>query len=108
LGGNVHISIDYRALKFYMGAEGMYQRGQTTGSNKANRTMVARHKLLIERPLTSAQEELLYDPQTSGGLLLALPAEQASLLLNDLQSAGIGTASLIGQVTDAAVGLTVR
>jgi selenide,water dikinase len=54
------------------------------------------------------QEELLYDPQTSGGLLLALPAGQASLLLDDLRSAGIVAAALVGEVTGEAVGLTVR
>lgn len=108
LGGGIHISLDYRALPFYTGAEDMYRRGETTGSNRANRAMVARHQLLISRQLSSAQEELLYDPQTSGGLLLALPADQAGLLLKDLHNSGVGTASLIGEVTDEAVGLTVR
>ena len=37
----------------------------------------------------ATQEELLYDPQTSGGLLLSLPKDQAQKLLNDLHSAGI-------------------
>lgn len=108
LGGNVHIAIDYRALNFYPGAEEMYRRGETTGSNKANREMVARHRLRLSRSLSKDQEELLYDPQTSGGLLLALPAGQAGLLLDDLHDAGIIAAALVGEVTGEAVGLTVR
>lgn len=108
LGSGNHIFIEYQALPFYGGAYEMYRRGETTGSNKANRTMVNRHNLLMSRTLVKAEEELLYDPQTSGGLLLALPADQAGLLLRDLHNAGINQAAWIGEVTDDAVGLTVR
>jgi selenide,water dikinase len=40
---------------------------------------------------------LLYDPQTAGGLLIALPADQAEQLVLDLHAAGIFTASRIGE-----------
>jgi selenide,water dikinase len=86
----------------------MYKKGQTTGSNKANRELVARSPLLIERSLSRSQEELLYDPQTSGGLLLSLPGEQAQKLLADLHSAGIDIAVKVGEIVEGAVGLTVR
>lgn len=108
LGSNAHIFIDYDSLPFYAGACEMYKRGETTGSNKANRAMVARNRLEVSRSLSSAEEELLYDPQTSGGLLLALPADQAGLLLKELHNTGIGVAAWIGEVTDEATGLTVR
>lgn len=108
LGSNTNIYIDYRSLQFYAGATEMYKRGETTGSNKANRTLVARNKLVMSVDLHSFEEELLYDPQTSGGLLIALPAEQAGLLLKDLHDAGVGAAALIGEVSDEDVGLTVR
>lgn len=42
--------------------------------------------------------DLLYDPQSSGGLLIAVPEAQAAPLLEALQSEGIATAALIGQV----------
>ena len=58
----------------------MYAKGQSTGSNKANRALVARYPLILQRSLSKSQEELLYDPQTSGGLMLALPEEQAAQL----------------------------
>jgi selenide,water dikinase len=108
LGSNTHISIDYSSLPFYSGAAEMYRKGETTGSNKANRAMVARNSLDVAVRLSKAEEELLYDPQTSGGLLLALPADQAKLLLQDLHNAGIAVASMIGEVTSDKVGLTVR
>jgi len=108
LGCAGHLHIDYQALPFYSGAYEMYKRGETTGSNGANRAMVARHPLVLSRALAREQEELLYDPQTSGGLLLALPADQAGALLNDLHEAGLGAAARVGEVTDDVVGLTVR
>lgn len=107
-GSGVHAILDYSALPFYSGAHDMYKKGQTTGSNKANRTLVTRYPLLVERSLSKSQEELLYDPQTSGGLLLSLPRNQAQKLLGELHGAGIDLAVEIGEIVEGAVGITVR
>ena len=42
--------------------------------------------------------DVLFDPQTSGGLLIALPPEDARALAGILQSTGTGTAAVIGEV----------
>ena len=107
-GSGVHAVLSYNALPFYSGANDMYKKGQTTGSNKANRALVARFPLVVEQSLSLSQEELLYDPQTSGGLLLSLPKEQAQMLLADLYSAGIDVAKIIGEIVDGTVGVTVQ
>lgn len=108
LGAGVHGIIDFANLPFYDGALAMYEKGQTTGSNKANRALVARYPLSLQRTLSRSQEELLYDPQTSGGLMLALPKDQAARLLADLHGAGIGFAAKIGEIVAGTPGLTVR
>jgi len=108
IGSGVHVVVDYSALPFYGGAFDMYKKGQTTGSNKANRAMVDRHPLTVERQLSQAQEELLYDPQTSGGLLLSLPKDQARKLLIDLQGAGVDDAAIIGEITTEEPGISVQ
>ena len=107
-GSGVHAVLDYKALPFYPGAHDMYKIGQTTGSNKANRALVARHPLTMATDLTRSQEELLYDPQTSGGLLLSLPKDQAQKLLLQLHGAGIDAAVRIGGIINGVPGITVQ
>ncbi len=46
----------------------------------------------------------LFDPQTSGGLLLAVPAERTGSLLNQLHAEGITEATCIGEITSSAKG----
>ena len=41
---------------------------------------------------------LLFDPQTAGGLLAAVAADEAESCLTALQAAGFGAASIVGQV----------
>jgi selenide,water dikinase len=106
-GADARIIVDYSQLAFYPGALEMYQKGETTGSNQPNRAMVAKHNLEMQRPLTPAEEELLYDPQTSGGLLLALPAAQADELLIALRKNGVTQAMWIAEITAEPVSITV-
>lgn len=96
-GSGAVITLDYRKLPFYPNALAMYRKGETTGSNKPNRKL-AEGKLEIAAALTRDEEELLFDPQTSGGLLFSLPAGQARELVEDLRAAGVVHAAEIGTV----------
>jgi selenide,water dikinase len=84
----------------------MYQKGETTGSNTANRKLVA-EKMSIKKFLASQAEELLYDPQTSGGLLLAVPDTQAEKLTAALLAAGVQTAVQIGHIEEGPTGIII-
>jgi selenide,water dikinase len=77
---DVEINLSYGELPLYPNALEMYQKGETTGSNADNRRL-AEGFFKINADLTSEQEELLFDPQTSGGLLLSVPSSQADDLM---------------------------
>jgi selenide,water dikinase len=94
---DIEIEISYGELPLYPNALDMYRKGETTGSNEGNRKMVGA-LLRLEGSLTAAREELLFDPQTSGGLVLSVAESDAEALLTDLGQAGVESASLIGRV----------
>jgi selenide,water dikinase len=100
-GSGMLITLFYKNLPLYHPALEMYRKGETTGSNKANRRLSEGH-LEIEPPLSRGEEELLFDPQTSGGLLLSVPETQATALLNALRGSGVQTAVKIGEVESSA------
>ena len=96
-GGHVEISVSYNDLPIYPNALEMYQKGETTGSNQDNRKMTEGF-LRIETKLSKEGEELLFDPQTSGGLLLAVPSLQAEDLVKKLKDASVDAPSIVGEV----------
>ena len=96
-GSGVQIDLLYGELPFYPNALEMYQKGETTGSNPGNRKLTEGF-LKIDANLRLEQEELLFDPQTSGGLLFSLPSSQAEELVHALKDAGIEAAAQIGNV----------
>ncbi len=105
LGSHARVVLRFRDLPVYPGALEMYRKGERTGSNLANRTM-AHGKLEIQADLDRFQEELLFDPQTSGGLLLSLPSRQAPDLLKVLSARGVHAVA-VGEVVAGPVGVVV-
>ena len=105
-GSNTRIMVEYATLPFYPGALEMYRKGKTTGSNRNNREMCSNF-LEIQARLSSAETELLFDPQTSGGLLLSVPAGQAGRLIEALHAAGVSTAVRIGEVIEGPAGIVI-
>jgi len=97
--GGVRLRISFNSLPFYPNALAMYRRGETTGSNSANRK-AASGFWELKTTLAGEEVELLFDPQTSGGLLLSVPDTQADELVQLLKSDGIGSACRIGEVLE--------
>jgi len=96
-GSDVQIDLIYENLPFYPHALLMYQKGETTGSNKANRRL-AEGAWEITTPRSAAEQALLFDPQTSGGLLIAVPDSQVDDLISRLKKEGLETAVRVGEV----------
>jgi selenide,water dikinase len=51
--------------------------------------------------------DILFDPQTSGGLLISVPEEQAADLLIELYDLGVDDATVIGRVVNGRPGIRV-
>ncbi len=103
----VRLRISFKALPIYPGAVEMYAAGVTTGSNAGNRKICG-GKLRVLAALRKEQEELLVDPQTSGGLLISLPEGEAPALVAGLHRAGVPWAAIIGQVESGEPGIDVE
>jgi len=99
------LRLHFAALPVHERFYELVARGVTTGATAPNRRHVA--EFLTDRHgLSKAQSELLHDPQTSGGLLLSVPAESAAALLADLLAAG-HTAARIGEVRAGGPGIEI-
>ncbi len=97
-GSDVQIDLIYEKLPFYPNALQMYQKGETTGSNKANRRL-AEGAWEMTAHRSAEEQQLLFDPQTSGGLLIAVADSQADELIAQLKKGGVETAVRVGEVT---------
>jgi selenide,water dikinase len=52
----------------------------------------------IDKKVPQFLQDILFDPQTSGGLLISVPKARASRLLKKLHSDGVTEAAIIGEV----------
>jgi selenide,water dikinase len=107
-GSDVTIVLDAPALPVLPGATELAEDGHLTGGCSRNRAYLA-DKVAIGGSLRAGLIEVAFDPQTSGGLLIALPASEASRLTAELRASGVDAATIIGRVLarqDVAVRLT--
>lgn len=89
--------LDLDALPALPGALSLLSRGVRSTTHPENAK--ARRAMWVEE--TAAHRpalDLLFDPQTSGGLLLGIPAERGEALLRALCAAGDPAAAVIGVV----------
>jgi selenide, water dikinase len=94
---NACLTFDLDDLPLMDQAQEMYRRGMNTGANAHNRELVAPH-IRFDKKWPEWQRQILYDPQTSGGLLAAVPAGQAAAVVKALQQIQTPAAAIIGRV----------
>ena len=56
------------------------------------------HQVTLPEGFSPVMRDILFDPQTSGGLLIGCPEKEAGSLLSQLHEAGITAAAIIGTV----------
>jgi selenide,water dikinase len=100
LGSKVGIRITAANVPLIDGAMTCVDRGFVPGGLTANRDF-AECLVTYADTVPANLRTLLYDPQTAGGLLISLPADEAPQLVTELHAAGISEASQIGEVMAA-------
>ena len=71
-----------------------------TSVAQQNRNHVGRH-VKFDADISFAMQEVMFDPQSSGGLMIVLPADQADSLLADIQALGV-PAAIVGEMLEPA------
>lgn len=97
-GSGVTIVIQSKTLPLLPGARRLAREGCLTGGCRRNREYL-RNKTAVDRSVPDDLIEVALDPQTSGGLLIALPSEHAEGLVDKLRSIRVDAASRIGFAT---------
>ena len=95
MGGKLSCVIDARSVPVLPGAEKAADEFLYTAAGQRNRNHTGPYVTFENLPF--AMEEVLFDPQTSGGLLLAAASEDASALEAELQAAGL-PAKIVGEI----------
>jgi selenide,water dikinase len=95
----VSIKIDSAAIRVFDEALAMYRSGVTTGVNHNNMLSIEPYTR-FSSALTREMKELLVDPQTSGGLLVLVPADKGKVALTALHEAGVSDAHMLGEVEE--------
>ncbi len=93
----VALEIDMDKLPIMDGAVRMYRQGVNTGMNGPNRQLTENY-LQFDSGIDRHLKEIAFDPQTSGGLLCSLPADQAQEALTRLHSQGVSSSRIVGRV----------
>lgn len=95
MGGKLSCIIDAKAVPVLPGAEQAADDCLYTAAGQRNRNHTGPFVRFENVPF--AMEEVLFDPQTSGGLLLAVATAEAPALEAELQAAGL-PARIVGEI----------
>ncbi len=93
----VGINIDIASIPFFPEAGEFAKRGLCPAGLHRNREFYFPH-VEIASEVPTHMQDVLFDPQTSGGLLICLAPRKAELLLDKLRQGGVEDAVIIGEV----------
>jgi selenide,water dikinase len=107
-GSQVTIVLELERLPLLPGADRLAQKKYLTRASKTNAAYIEAHVRFEGHP-DPLRKEFFYDAQTSGGLLISVPADRADALVADLHARGLPHATVIGEVSERQdVSLVVR
>jgi len=99
----VSAEIDAASVPLFPHAVELAERGAVPGGTTRNREALAPHVTFADQ-VPEPVRVLLFDAQTSGGLLIAVDPDRASALLAGLEREGTPAAARIGRLTRGVAG----
>lgn len=97
-GSNISFTIHYNDVPVLDGAKSLVKDGILPGGSKANHKWLA-DVIAYAEEIKEAEQYLLCDAVTSGGLLISMPKEEATEYIKLLHGEGISSAAIVGTVT---------
>ena len=85
------------AVPIFDGVLDCFRKGMISGAVERNREYASKF-LEKSKDIDDALEAVFYDPQTSGGLLMCVPAAKSSAVLKELKKKGAKKAAVIGKI----------
>jgi selenide,water dikinase len=106
-GAGLAIELDPAAPAVLPEAEALARAGVRTGASTRNWASYG-DAVRLPADLPEWRRDLLTDPQTSGGLLIAIAADRAPALLELAQARGFAASRIVGRVTGGPAGIVVE
>jgi len=103
---NVGFAVIAGAVPFFAEARVLGDAGFLPGGLNGNRDYYSSH-VQMAASVPEYLQRVLFDPQTSGGLLISVPAEKADELLDKLKASGSDGAAIVGEVVREPAGMIV-
>jgi selenide,water dikinase len=106
-GARLTAEVEFDALPLLPQAEALARSGVRTGASGRNWQSYGDE---VELPpgLEAWRRDMLTDPQTSGGLLIAVAADEAAAVLVLAEEYGAGAAAVIGRLSDGAAKVRIE
>lgn len=111
MAGNVRIELELSKLPLLLGALELSREGNHTRANATNREFIDSSLTIDGAAEADERSEFLFDPQTSGGLLIAIEPTKADELVKRCQDGGMEMTAIVGgvePVADDGVHLRIR
>jgi selenide,water dikinase len=102
-GSGVAAAVSLAALPVLPGARELLENGVAPGGTHRNVSSVE-DVVTWDAALTEEDRLLLCDAQTSGGLLMSVPANKVDALVAALREEGAPCAAVVGRITDGPAG----
>ena len=106
-GSQATLVIEGQAVPLLAQAKALAQAGRVTGASGRNWASYG-HAVALPPEMADWRRQVLTDPQTSGGLLIACDPARAQELLRSISAAGFARASQIGCVEAGPPGVRVE